>query len=263
MASGIIEYVALRVVRRFVVTEGVLKRIGHLLPYYRTNTNEVDPRPVIELYERAIAASGKSTPRDPLILEIGSGATNSVGYALAGGALAGEHGKVLLFEPYAALDEAADRRQRALLTAGIAARVQRISTLSEVATGSVDLVVSHSVLEHVRDPDATLQDLHRVLAPAGFMVHAVDYRDHFFKYPFHFLLFSKRAWNRWLDPGDLPRWRLGDHLRLFQRRGFRVEVLDAQTLPAEFVKVAAEVHPDFDRSDPHLAVAQATLVASR
>lgn len=258
-----VEYVALRLVRRFVVTEGMLRRFGRLLPYYRVNTNEVDPRPVVDVYQRAIARSRYSLPPQPVILEIGSGATNSVGYALAAAGLAGDSGKVLLFEPYAHLDEEADRGQRARLPPGIPERVQRIDTLKDVAPGSVDLVVSNSVLEHVREPEATLEDLDRVLAPGGFMVHAVDYRDHFFKYPFHFLLFSRASWSRWLDPGDLPRWRLGDHLRLFRARGFRVEVLDSVALPEEFGKVAAEIHPDFDRSDAQLSVAQATLVASR
>jgi hypothetical protein len=95
------------------------------------------------------------------------------------------------------------------------------------------------------------------------MLHAVDYRDHFFKYPFHFLLFSRRFWDRWLDPGNLPRWRLGDHLRLLQAGGFRTEVLDFEALPSEFAKVASAVHPDFDRSDPNLAVARATLLVTR
>jgi SAM-dependent methyltransferase len=263
LTPGIVEYVALRLARRFVFTEGILRRFGGLVPYYRTNANEVDARPVIELYERALARSGRRLPANPLILEIGSGATNSVGYAMARHRLAGSHGRIVLFEPFASLDEVADRRHRVDLSPGIAQRVRRVSMLQGVASGSVDLVLSHSVLEHVRDLASTIAELDRVMAPSGIMLHAVDYRDHFFKYPFHFLLFPKRLWDRWLDPGDLPRWRLGDHLRLLQAGGFRTEVLDVESLPREFAKVAQGIHPEFDRSDPNLAVARATLLVSR
>jgi SAM-dependent methyltransferase len=261
VTPGIVEYVALRLARRFVVTDGLLKRLGGLFPgYCGTNANEVDARPVIEMYERSIARSGRRLPVDPVVLEIGSGATNSVGYALAQLPLAGALGKIVLLEPFVRLDEAADRRHRVDLPPGIAQRVQRVSTLQGIASGSVDLVLSNAVLEHLRDPASTFAELDRVMTPSAIMVHAVDYRDHFFKYPFHFLLFPKRLWDRWLDPGDLPRWRLGDHLRLLQARGFRAEVLEVESLPGEFAKIADRIHPEFDRSDPNLAVTKATLL---
>ncbi len=46
--------------------------------------------------------------------------------------------------------------------------------------GSVDVVVSKSVLEHVRVPDVPvlLGELSRVLRPGGVMVHMIDLRDH-------------------------------------------------------------------------------------
>lgn len=263
MTPGLVEYVALRLVRRFVVTEGMLRRFGRFIPYYRSSENEVDPRPVIEAYERALSRSGRRVPEAPVILEVGSGATNSVGYALASHPMAGARGRVFLFEPLACLDEAADRRQRANVAAGVTERVRRITSLDSLEAGSVDVILSHAVLEHVRDPAGTFAALDRVLSPTGFMIHAVDYRDHFFKYPFHFLLFSQRTWERWLDPGDLPRWRLGEHLRLLRQRGFAVEVLDSESLPGEFARVQPDIHPHFDRSDPTLGVAQATLLVTR
>lgn len=241
----------------------MLKRVGGLIPYYRTNANEVDAQPVIGLYERCLARSGRHFPANPVLLEIGSGATNSVGYALAQHPLVGLNGRIVLFEPFASLDKFADLRHRMELPSGVAQRVRRVSTLQSVASSSVDLVLSHSVLEHMLDPASTIAELDRVMTPSGIMVHAVDYRDHFFKYPFHFLLFPKRIWDRWLNPGDLPRWRLGDHLRLLRAGGFHTEVLDIETLPSEFAKIASRIHPEFDRSDPNLAVTQATLLVSR
>jgi SAM-dependent methyltransferase len=45
---------------------------------------------------------------------------------------------------------------------------------------SIDLVVSRSVLEHVRrgDLEHLLAELHRVLRPEGRMIHVIDLRDH-------------------------------------------------------------------------------------
>ena len=263
LAPGIAEYVALRLVRRFVFTEGVLRRVGALVPYYRANANEVDARPVVESYVRSLARSGWRLPANPVVLELGSGATNSVGYALARHPLCGEGGRIVLYEPLVKFDAAADGRHRGNLSTDIVQRVQRVSTLRGVEFGTVDAVMSHSVLEHVRDLAPTLSELERVMKPSAIMLHVVDYRDHFFKYPFHFLLFPRRLWDRWLDPGDLPRWRLGDHLRLLQAQGWRTEVLDFETLPDDFARVVADIHPDFDRSDPHLAVTQATLLVMR
>jgi SAM-dependent methyltransferase len=49
-----------------------------------------------------------------------------------------------------------------------------------LADGSVDLIISKSVLEHVRlrQIPTLLREMIRVLAPGGGMVHAIDLRDH-------------------------------------------------------------------------------------
>jgi SAM-dependent methyltransferase len=258
---GIVEYVILRLARRFLFTEGVLHRFGRFLPYYRTNVSEVDPAPVVDTYARGLDAAHARLPSAPTILEIGSGATNAVGYALAAHPLAGPEARVVLFEPFAPLDAAADSRARASVPPEVLARVRRVASLADLPAGCIDLVVSYSVLEHVRDPGATFAALRRVLAPGGLMLHAVDYRDHFFKYPYHFLLFSRSAWERWLDPGDLPRWRLKDHVEMLGAAGFSVETVEATTLAPEFEAVRGALHREFDATDASVAVAQALLLA--
>jgi SAM-dependent methyltransferase len=49
-----------------------------------------------------------------------------------------------------------------------------------LADGSIDLIISKSVLEHVRlgQVPTLLREMRRVLAPGGGMVHAIDLRDH-------------------------------------------------------------------------------------
>lgn len=258
----LVEYVGLRLARRFVFTERFLVKYGRFVPYYRVNTNQVDGLAIAEMYGRLLEKAGwRGRPR--MTLEVGSGATNAVGYALAAHPITSPDGGVTLFDPYAVLLQDVDRVARQSLPPELLARVQRVTSLDGVADASVDLVLSSSVLEHLRDPAALFQELARVLAPGGVMLHCVDYRDHFFKYPFHFLLFSKATWDRWLDPGDLPRWRLRDHLTALRDAGFEVRVLDARRLPEDYARVCSRVSPEFDRSDPDLDVAQAVLFARR
>lgn len=89
----------------------------------------------------------------------------------------------------------------------------------------VDLAISHSVLEHVRDPVTVMTYCWKWLKPGGSTHHIVDLRDHNlkFRYPFEMLTFSDKIWQRWLDLGGgfhLNRWRVPDYLRAAQESGF-------------------------------------------
>jgi SAM-dependent methyltransferase len=89
----------------------------------------------------------------------------------------------------------------------------------------VDLAISHSVLEHVRNPQAVLASCFNWLKPGGITHHIIDLRDHNlqFRYPFEMLTFSERLWVRWLDLGGgfhLNRWRVPDYLHVTHESGF-------------------------------------------
>ncbi|MBI4615744.1 MAG: methyltransferase domain-containing protein [Planctomycetes bacterium] len=255
------EYIPLRLVRKFLVPEGLARRAARFLPFYLAPQGRISPRPIVDRYESALRGEGGSVAGKQ-ILEVGTGGSNGTAYELAArGARI-----VTALEPYVGLEEAMDSEQLRSVAASagvdpsaIAGRTSRITSLDAVPPGSIDLVLSHSVLEHVLDPAAFLSALAGRLASGGSMVHVVDYRDHFFKYPYHFLQFSRSSWDRFLNPGDLPRWRLGDHLSICDRLGLAVEVLQSTEDRSAFARIAPYLSRDFRREDPTLAVLTAVL----
>ena len=142
-------------------------------------------------------------------------------------------------------------------------KTSRIRELAGLDSASADIIVSNSVLEHVRDPLDLFRECLRVLAPGGIMLHQVDYRDHFFKYPFHFLTFSKALWDNLLDPGDLPRLRLDDHLLALRISGFECEVLKQETDPAALAAVVPFLAPEFSWRDRDMLSTTTAALACR
>ena len=199
---------------------------------------------MVRLYTKRMESRKPANwPRGFTVLEVGTGATNGSCYELA--AQGAE--RAISLEPFVALNSAADAEQMALSgmrREELAARVQRLTSIAELPDASVDCILSNSVLEHVTDLDTLFAQLTRVLRPGGFMLHIVDYRDHFFRYPYHFLIWSKKTWDRWLNPGDLPRWRITDHIEAIERCGLTPDVLLAKPTPG-WDAVKSRIHPDF------------------
>jgi SAM-dependent methyltransferase len=265
MAFQNAEYISLRLVRRFLVRDTWLLRIGALVPFYRVNRNQADPLSVADDYARLLQASEYS-PVGKRILEVGVGRTNSSAYELTARFAPKS---VHAFEPYVGysmredaklLGSIADRHHRS--PQSLASQVLRLNTLKSLPDQSIDLVLSSSVLEHVSEPLGLFRELRRVLASSGVMLHIVDYRDHFFKYPYHFLRFRKKTWNRWLNPGDLPVWRIYDHIEQLEAAGFTVRTLEAVRDLPEYAKIAESVSSDYRRGDERITVLAAALWAS-
>lgn len=250
---GDLPYLVLRVIRRRCFPTAIPRHLTAWLPGFRSNTGTESCAQVVNLYDRHLGSKLSSAwPQGRTVLEVGIGATNSSCYELAArGATT-----ACAFEPFVPLDPARDSallaacaRQHSLPADTLTSRVRRLDSLASVADGSIDLILSNSVLEHVADMDALARDLRRILAPGGAMLHLVDYRDHFFRYPYHHLLWSEEMWQHHLNPGDLPRWRISDHVEAFQHTGLHVEVLRASPLVEEFAKVRSRIHPRFARYD--------------
>jgi SAM-dependent methyltransferase len=74
--------------------------------------------------------------------------------------------------------------------------------------GSVDVVLSTQVLEHVDDPSAYLHEAHRVLAPDGILI-----------------LSTHGCWKYHPDPKDLWRWTGAGLKKQIEDSGFRILML--------------------------------------
>jgi hypothetical protein len=94
-----------------------------------------------------------------------------------------------------------------------------------VEEGSVDLVISHSVLEHVVDLAGTYKALYQWVAPGGWMSHQIDFKSHGLSARWNgYRTCSDRLWEVTLGrrPFMINRQPASVHLRLMQEAGFRV-----------------------------------------
>ena len=116
--------------------------------------------------------------------------------------------------------------------------------------GTVDIVLSNSVYEHISQVEKITQVLAGLLVPYGVHFHNIDLRDHFFKYPFEMLTFSERIWKRWLNPtSNHNRYRYSNYESAFLScfEDVRIEVLER--LPEEFQKAKPHILPEFLTGD--------------
>ncbi len=96
---------------------------------------------------------------------------------------------------------------------------------SVVEENSVDLIISHSVLEHVVDLPGTYQALYQWLKPGGWMSHQIDLKSHGVTHRWNgFRACSERMWNVAVGrrPYMINRQPASAHLRLMQEAGFKL-----------------------------------------
>jgi SAM-dependent methyltransferase len=256
-----LKYIAARLTRRYLVPKWALS----LLPGYMASQNEIEPANIVEKYLYYLDFLRINIDK-ARVLEIGVGATNSTGYELATCTTINSwYG----YEPFSDLNHSLDRHilnlvanRSGIKVEEISSRTWRFDQLDDLQPASIDVILSHCVLEHVRQPERLLKSLSRLLKKGGSMIHVVDYRDHYFKYPFHFLKFSEKVWKRWLDPGDLPRYRLFDHIDIIKGLGFGVEVIEIRIDLEKFSLVEPWVRPKFRRGIPEDAAEWAVLAVT-
>lgn len=96
--------------------------------------------------------------------------------------------------------------------------------------GSIDLVCTTSVLEHVPPPalEQIMRECHRICHERSVLSHVVDYTDHYAHTDpsigeFNFLRFTDREWSRFSPALHYQnRLRHFEYAEIFRRAGFRV-----------------------------------------
>ena len=257
---GDIFYFFCRFARRFLPLHALPRPLRLRSLGLQPNLGETNAASILAIYRQNMPDEPDAWLTGKDVLEIGVGRTNGSCYQM----LAAGARSATAFEPFRPLDAERDFQQCSVLArrgfASNGPKVLRVESLARLSSGAYDTVLSLAVLEHVTDMESLASELWRLLRPGGCMLHVVDYRDHFFRYPYNHLLWSQKTWSRWLDPGDLPRWRVGDHVRIFGSSGFQIEVIKASSLDAEFAKIEKRIHPQFsERNDFDLRTAFAVL----
>jgi len=140
----------------------------------------------------------------------------------------------------------------------IHALVQDVRT-SGLADGSVDMVFSHGVLEHL--PSRVLAEvfaqLRKLCSEVSVMSHFIGMADQFASFdssitPFNNMQYSARAW-RWLNNSLIPqnRLRVSDYRRAYGDAGFEIvaeENLNGAESDLASVRLAAEFE-HYDQQD--------------
>jgi len=90
-----------------------------------------------------------------------------------------------------------------------------------------DFIISRAVLEHVFDIETTMETMHLLLKPGGFMLHEVDFRDHgvftdFGLHPLTFLTIDKETWyNMASDIGAPNRMTFNYYRHFFDLKKYK------------------------------------------
>lgn len=129
---------------------------------------------------------------------------------------------------------------------------------------TIDLLLSHAVLEHVSNLRGVISENARVLKPGGYVSHQVDFRDHRnFDTPFDFLRYSSTLWKLVnIGGGHLNRVRPFEYLCRFSEAGF--ELLDCQAQVVEHIPQGAKekFNKEFRKlTDDEISVLRFHLIA--
>ncbi|MGE5249155.1 MAG: hypothetical protein ACM3QS_02980 [Bacteroidota bacterium] len=254
-----VPYLAARVTRHFL-PEGMVRFLLRHSLVIRPGLETSHPEAAVQRYaqvlsERADSLQGKR------ILVFGYGGRFDIGAAL----LEAGADSVVLCERFAPPD---DEHNQALLPQYGAYLAQNgkevrprnaqmsllqadIRHVSQGVIEPVDLVISNSVYEHLDDVEGVTGALAALTRPEGLHIHFVDLRDHFFKYPFEMLHYSRAAWNGWLNPSsNHNRYRVWDYRRAFDEFFQKVEITVLERDRAGFQKARRRIRPEFLSGDP-------------
>lgn len=143
---------------------------------------------------------------------------------------------------------------------------------TEHADGSMDLVFSNNVLEHVPAPviRRIFSEARRILKPGGWMLHVVDPSDHFEHdddsiSPINFLQFSEAEFARFnTDFCFQNRLRAPNYRQLIESAGFEVVHWESRHNAAAAVCLPnLTLHPDFAKFTSEEICAMSLRIVAR
>ncbi len=102
------------------------------------------------------------------------------------------------------------------------------------------------------------------MKPSGYFVAFIDLRDHYFKYPFEMLCYTKNVWKKWLNPtSNLNRYRIWDYRNIFERyfENIQIDILERDI--AEHKKIKQRILDEFKTgNDSQDAVTNLVVLAA-
>jgi hypothetical protein len=127
-----------------------------------------------------------------------------------------------------------------------------------IPAGSIGLVTSRSVLEHVTETERCFDALAAMVAPGGVMCHHIDLTAHDESDRFAFYYAAQHAGGR--RPDGLNGLRLSDYVTAFSARGFACQVVE-KTIDKDYDLARRPLLPRFARySEDDLRCGRAALV---
>ena len=248
-------YLVPRLVRRFLpekLVRALLLRSWIIRPGLETS----NPSEAVQRYVGVLSKRGLSF-KNKRVLVFGYGGRFDTGFGLLNEGAS----HVILCDKYAPPDEMHNRRlfsteEKYFISEknNFKPRTEWITllqadirdVLARRLVEPVDIVVSSSVYEHLDDVEGVTSALATLTKPDGIQIHFVDLRDHFFKYPFEMLRFSREIWLNWLNPSTHHnRYRLWNYRNAFEAC---FENVDIEILTHEveaFQKIRPHIRPEF------------------
>ncbi len=253
-----LDYLVLRVVRRHLpwrLFRFALLHEFHLQPGLETR----EPKAAVDRYARLLAEAGQGFDQREILI-LGYGGSPGTGLEL----LARGAKRVVLLDPYVPPDrrsasQLAQAYPQLAMSSGETfsldpARTQfvhaSLQAYLEQGGAQVDIVLSSSVLEHVRDLGELVPFLAEVTRSDGCQLHVIDLRDHFLKYPFEMYCHTDEVWRRFFDPpSHLNRQRAWEYEALFKTEFSRVRWQAVEQDLLAFRKASARIRPSFLSGD--------------
>lgn len=142
-----------------------------------------------------------------------------------------------------------------------------VEDLKTISSDSIDLILSISVFEHVKDVETSFQEMNRILKMDGIMYHKIDLRDHYnFGEPFKFLKYSDFLWNKFLTKEGFSytnRLRVDDFKDVLTKHGFEIVEVDKLIFEGELPNKSRLNERFRNKGDDDLKVIGMTILAKK